>query len=32
LTAAVLHAVEDHWADSSYIRDDFALMVARLVG
>jgi phosphoserine phosphatase RsbU/P len=30
VTAALLHAVELHWVDSTYIRDDFALLVAKL--
>jgi phosphoserine phosphatase RsbU/P len=30
VTAAVLAAVEAHWVDSTYIRDDFALLVAKV--
>jgi serine phosphatase RsbU (regulator of sigma subunit) len=30
LTAALLRAVESHWIDSAYIRDDFALLIAKL--
>jgi serine phosphatase RsbU (regulator of sigma subunit) len=32
VTAAVLRAVEEHWSDSAHLRDDFALMVARIAG
>jgi serine phosphatase RsbU (regulator of sigma subunit) len=32
VTAALLRAVEAHWVDSSYIRDDFALLVAKMAG
>jgi sigma-B regulation protein RsbU (phosphoserine phosphatase) len=30
VTAALLRAVEQHWTDSHYIRDDFALLVAKI--
>ena len=30
VTAALLRAVEAHWVESTYIRDDFALLVAKL--
>ena len=30
VTAALLRAVESHWVESTYIRDDFALLVAKL--
>ena len=32
VTAALLRAVEAHWVESAYIRDDFALLVANLAG
>jgi serine phosphatase RsbU (regulator of sigma subunit) len=32
VTAALLRAVENHWIESSYIRDDFALLVAKITG
>ncbi len=32
LTGALLAAVEAHWLGSDYLRDDFALLVARLLG
>ena len=32
VTAALLRAVEAHWVESTYIRDDFALLVAKLTG
>ncbi len=31
ISSALLNAVEAHWAGSSYIRDDFALLVTRLL-
>jgi serine phosphatase RsbU (regulator of sigma subunit) len=30
VTAALLRAVENHWIDSTYIRDDFALLIAKI--
>jgi serine phosphatase RsbU (regulator of sigma subunit) len=30
VTAALLRAVEQHWVDSHFIRDDFALLVAKI--
>jgi sigma-B regulation protein RsbU (phosphoserine phosphatase) len=32
VTAALLSAVEAHWMESTYIRDDFALLIAKLAG